>query len=124
MPSIGPNSTLVKILHKKTKIKSVDIIDLLRALPEGIAEAFFQANPDEKEPVNFGALNVHWKNTNLGPGIFFKPASVFQKHVSRIKYEQKTAFATTLYEKMLPINRERVVKSIETSTQNFAKNNP
>ena len=119
MPSIGKETFLVKEIHRKTKIRTEDIAEILNLLPECLAEAFFQANPAEKEGVNFGAVIAHWKNTNLGPGIFFKPSKTFNKHTLVVKYKQNTPLATLLFEKMLPFNRKSAVKFIESNTQNI-----
>lgn len=119
MASIGKNQFLVRLLHAKTKIKIDDIAEILNLLPECLAEAFFESNPGEKQVLNFGALTINWRNTNLGPGFVFKPSGTFIKHASRIRFEQKYDLAVLLLEKMLPINQQRVSKSIEKEDQNI-----
>jgi hypothetical protein len=123
MAAIAKTSFLVRLLRKKTKIRMEDIAEILNLLTECAAEAFFEANPAEKEIVNFGVFNAYWKNTNLGPGIFFKPSKPFQKHTARVKYEQKTELAVKLYAKMLPKNRERAAKRIEKNAQDIVAKN-
>ena len=124
MPKLGKESYIVRLLAKKTKVKPEDIFDLLMALPECLSEAFFEAEPDEKVRVNFGAFLIYWKDTNLGPGIFVEPSESFNKALAMTKYKQMTLLATKLYGKTLPINRERIAKRAESSQQNIAAKKP
>lgn len=117
MASIGKDQFLVKILRQKTKIKTEDIAEILNLLPECLSEAFFEANPDEKELVNFGAILMFWKDTNFGPGIFFRPSRGFRKRFLMTKYMRKTSLAITLYNKMVPNNREKAINRIEKLLQ-------
>jgi len=124
MPKIGKDSYFIRLISKKTKIKPQDIFDVLMAFSECAAEAFFEANPAEKERVNFGAFTAYWKMTNFGPGFFFNASTLFEKHTALIRYEQNSLLATQLYQKMLPINRERVAKRAESIKQNIAEKKP
>lgn len=119
MASIGRNQFLVKLIHAKTKIKIDEIAEVLNLLSECLAEAFFEANPGEKQALNFGLLNAYWRKTNLGPGMVFKPSKNFIEHVSRIKVEQKYELATLLFEKTLPTIQERILKSVEKVSKNI-----
>jgi hypothetical protein len=124
MASIGKNQFLVRLLHAKTKIKIDDIAEVLNLLPECLAEAFFEANPGEKQALNFGAFTINWRNTNLGPGFVFKPSKSFIKHTSRIRIEQKHDLAVLLLEKMLPIVKERVLGRLEKEKENISAQIP
>ena len=119
MASIGKNQFLVKLIHAKTKIKIDDIAEVLNLFTECLAESFFEANPGEKQPVNFGFLNAYWRKTNLGPGMVFKPSKTFIEHVSRIKVEQKYELAILLFEKTLPTIQERISRSVEKASKNI-----
>lgn len=113
MPSIGKDAFIVRLLHLKTKIKTEDIVDLLKALPECMAEAFLEANPDEKKPVYFGANKVHWKQTGLGPAIVFSATKTFTNRINKDKVEKTYPFSAKLWELSLPIQQKHMQEKHE-----------
>lgn len=118
MPKLGKEHYFVRLLAKKTKIKPEDIFDFIMALPECLAEAFFEENPAEKELVHFGFVTMYWRMTPLGPSIFFFPSYSFKKCATKLKFEKKTDLAAHLYEKMIDRNKQQVDKRFEPKPLN------
>jgi len=112
MPKIGTESYITRLISKKTKIKPIDILDVLKALPECLCEAFFDVAPAEKEVVSFGFVSMHWKMTGFGPSIVFKPSDSFKRHAVMLKLEKKTKFSEQMYEKMMQKSKERAAERI------------
>jgi len=108
MPSIGKDTFFVKLLHRKTKIKTEDIVDILKAIPECMAEAFLEENPDEKKPVYFGVNKAHWKQTGLGPAIVFSATKTFISRINKDKIEKTYPFSSKLWELSLPIQQKNM----------------
>ena len=111
MPSIGRKSSLVKMIHARTKIKAIDIVDLLRVLPECLAEAFLEASPGENQMIDMGCVSMSWKKGNRwGPYIKMKPTKKFKAHFTKLRYEKKYPLAAKLFDLMHPKTQERVAK--------------
>lgn len=108
MGAIGQHNFLVQLLKAKTKVKAQDIVDILKALPECMAEAFLEAAPDEKKPVYFGANKVHWKQTGLGPAIAFSATESFKNRINRDKIEKTYPFSAKLWDLSLPIQQKNM----------------
>lgn len=108
---MGPNHPLVNLIHQKTKIKKVDIVDIFKVLPECMAEAFFMANMEEGKPLDLGGINLRWKKMGKwGAGICASLTQPMKTHFSRVKVEQKYPLAIQLYKLMHPKNKERALK--------------
>jgi len=108
MPSIGKDTFFVRLIAKKTKIKAEDIVDILRVIPECMAEAFLEANPDEKKPVYFGANKAHWKQTGLGPAIVFSATKTFISRINKDKIEKIHPLSAKLWDLSLPIQQKKM----------------
>lgn len=108
---MGPNHPLIDLIHKKTKIKKVDILDMLKALPGCMAEAFFMANPAENEAVEVGGISLRWKKAGKwGSCIKSGLSAALKKQLLDKKIEKKHALAESLYKLMHPKNRETALK--------------
>jgi len=110
MAAISKESFFVKLLAKKTKIKTEDIIDILKAIPGCMAEAFLEANPVAKEAVYFGINTAQWKHTPFGPTVVFSPTKTFKERMVKLKLEQNYPLAKQLYDLMMPITQQRVAE--------------
>lgn len=111
MPALGRKSPLVKMICARTKIKPVNVIDVLRILPECMAEAFIQANPAEREVIDMTCVSMCWnKGNKWGPHITIKPAKKFKEHFTKLRYEKNYPLAVELFDLMHPKTKERVLK--------------
>ena len=103
MPSLARKSSLVKMICTKTKIKPVNVIDVLRILPECMAEAFIQANPAEREVIDMTCVSMYWnKGNKWGPYITMKPSKKFKVYLTKLRYEKKYPLAEKLFDLMHP----------------------
>lgn len=100
MGPIGKNTPLVELLFQKTKVKKEDIIDILKQLPECMAEAFLMSNPPEKKHIEVGGIAISWHSSKVkDPWIALKLAKAFKIHFSRLKNEKKYPLAKILSSK-------------------------
>lgn len=94
----------------KTKLKIVDVEDMLAVMPQCLAEAFIVGNPAERTLVNFGAFSAQWRQgSRWGPYITFKPTKPFKLHLTKLRYERKHPLASRLYDMMNAKTKERVL---------------
>lgn len=112
MPSIGQNNFLVKLLHEKTKVSKRDIVDILKFIPECMAEAFIEANLPAKEKLYLGGVSLSWCTKQFGPAVGAKTSDNFRKHLTRLKLEGKYPLAQHFFEKMRPLNKEIAKKRV------------
>lgn len=91
-------------------MKREDIVELLKAMPVCMAEAFMQSNPDEKKPVDLGGISLRWHKGKGGGGITAKTGKPFRKHFTKLKIEKKHPLAVKLFDLMQPLNREKAIK--------------
>jgi len=116
---IGRNHPLVDLIHKKTKIKKLDIQDVINAMPECLPEAFLILNPEERKPVDMGGISMFWKRTGWGPSIVIKPIYGFKIHFTRMRLEKKHPLAALLYDLMHPKSKERAHKKANKLINNI-----
>lgn len=83
MPSIGKSNPIIDILHRKTKIRKEDIIDLFRVLPESMAEAFLI----DQSPLNIGPTTTY---INKGGRVAVKLTQAFKSSFRKQKQAKKT----------------------------------
>ena len=104
----GVKAALVKLINAKTKIKPIDISDMLEVLPECMAEAFIMANPAENESVSICGVLARWRAGNRwGPYIALKVSKPFKRHFTKLRYEGTYILAKKLFTMMNPKSIER-----------------
>lgn len=112
MAAIGKNHPLILLIHKKTKVKIVDIVDVLGAISECVPQAFFEANLEARKPFNIGGIFLFWKPTkNTGSSIVIKPSTALRKEIIRLKLEKRTPFAIKLYNLIPPYIKIKAEKA-------------
>lgn len=120
MPSLSKNTFLVQLLAAKTKMKMQDILDILDLLPECMAEAFLQADPEVNEKVFLGVGTLYWKKaTKWGPSFIILPTKVFYRTLTRLRMEKEYPLAEKLWNLMHPLSRERALEAIEKRGDDF-----
>lgn len=118
MGPLSKNSDIINQLYLRTKVKKTDIIDLLKVLPECMADTFINSNPDMDALVEFGFISIRWKKgRGWGAIVTATLPDRFKRRITEHKIERKTPLGQKLYESMHPINKERAEKRIK------AKNN-
>lgn len=106
MPSIGKNNFLVKLIHEKTKVPKQDIVDILKVMPECMAETFIEANLPVREKLHIGGISLSWSVKQFGPAVGASTSEGFRKHLTRIKLEGKYPLALHFLQKMRPRNKK------------------
>jgi hypothetical protein len=100
----GPNSKLINLIYKRTKIKKMDIIEVLELLPELMISVFMEENPKQKEPVNFSFGSLSWSTTKaFGATISLKKSLLLSSHLTHHKQNPTTPLAHEL-SNLRPIN--------------------
>lgn len=118
MGPIGKNSDIVNLLYSRTKIKKRDICDIIKALPECMAEAFIMSNVDEKQPVNLGGIAIRWnKGGKWGMWLTVKANTAFKLHLSKLKIMSDEPLAKKMNELMLPSNKKKAIQRIKDKSQ-------
>lgn len=117
MPTIGQNNFLVRLIHEKTKVSKQEIIDILKVMPECMAEAFIQANLPAKRKLYIGGIGISWSTKQFGPAVGATTTKRFKQHLTKLKLEAKYPMAAHFLQKMRPINK----KNAENKTK-FGKN--
>ena len=99
MGPISKDSDLVNLIYKKTKIKKATIIDMIRVMPECMAEAFLMSDIEPEKRIDLGGISIGWHSSeNRGAWTNIKPSSQFKKHLFRMKKEKKYPLAEKLTE--------------------------
>lgn len=107
----GVKASLVRLINAKTKIKPIDISDMLDVLPECMAEAFIMANPAENENIDMGGVSVQWRTGNRwGPFVAVKTSKTFKAHFTKLRFESTYFLAKKLFALMHPKSKERVLE--------------
>ena len=121
MPAIGKNALLVDLLYKKTKVKKEDIVDIFRALPECMAEAFIQSNLEDGKPIDLGGVSIRWKRGGMwGTYLVSRMTENFKDHLTRLKIEGKHPLAIQLFNLMHPKNKESALRRHNNSSRSSA----
>lgn len=118
MGPIGRKNDLVNLIHARTKIKKVDIIEMFKVMPECMAEAFMMSNADEGIGVEMGGIAIAWHSKGKwGPWLEVKPNTRFKTHMATLKIEKTTELAEKMNNLMHPINKERVTNRLLRETR-------
>ena len=87
---------LVNDICKKTKMKRLDVVDVLEQLPKSMVEVFFEEKPAANQPVTFGFLSMSWgDSSNFGKRIYLKKSPGFQKTLQYSKEKHNGSEANT-----------------------------
>lgn len=106
MSTLGLNNFLVKLIHEKTKVPKQDIVDILKIMPECMAEAFIEANLPAKQRFYVGGVALSWSTKQFGPAVGATTTKRFKKHLTRLKIEGKSPLALQFLQKMRPRNKK------------------
>jgi len=82
MPAIGKSNPIIDILHRKTKIRKEDIIDLFRVLPECMADAVFESNLLPGESLYVGGVSFY---INAAGKTSVKATKAFKLRLQKLK---------------------------------------